>query len=81
MAKISDKLLVLKEGNLVVFDKTENVFSDYESLLNAGLKLSVSAWIYNELVKDGLVKPKNVYTVETAADSIYSALKEGGKNA
>ena len=77
VAALCEKLLVLSNGQAVMFDTTENVFSQYESLINNGLDLPSVAKIFKELHKLGYLQDKMAYTVGDAKRIIIDSLKGG----
>lgn len=81
VAALCEKLLVLSSGRAVMFDKTEKVFSQYETLINNGLDLPSVAKIFEELHKLGYLKDKMAYTVDDAKKIIVDSIKGGALNA
>ncbi|MBR4099976.1 MAG: energy-coupling factor transporter ATPase [Clostridia bacterium] len=80
MAQITDKLLVLSRGELVMFDKTENVFKNGEKLREIGLNVPIVTRVFNKLKELGVDVPQDVFTVERAVE-VLKNLKEGDSNA
>lgn len=80
MAQITDKLLVLSRGELVMFDKTENVFKNGEKLREIGLNVPIVTRVFNKLKELGVDVPRDVFTVERAVE-VLKKLKEGDSNA
>ena len=80
MAQITDKLLVLSRGELVMFDKTENVFKNGEKLREIGLNVPIVTRVFNKLKELGVDVPQDVFTVERAVE-VLKSLKEGDSNA
>lgn len=80
MAQITDKLLVLSRGELVMFDKTENVFKNGEKLREIGLNVPIVTRVFNKLKELGVDVPQDVFTVERAVE-VLKKLKEGDSNA
>ena len=77
VAALCEKLLVLSNGQSLMFDTTENVFSQYESLINNGLDVPSVAKIFKELHKLGYLQDKMAYTVGDAKRIIIDSLKGG----
>lgn len=81
MALLADKLIVMNNGNLEMFDTTENVFSNAGKLKSIGLNVPMVTEVFFELKKMGLKVPDNILTVESAVDYLLSIKKGGGINA
>ena len=77
VAALCEKLLVLSNGRAVMFDSTDKVFSQYETLINNGLDLPSVAKIFKELHKLGYLQDKMAYTVDDAKRIIMDSLKGG----
>ena len=75
LAKISDKLLVLNEGNQVAFDTLNNVFKNRERLQSIGLDVPEVTKIMIALKEKGLINNDEVYTVKEAADIITNTFR------
>lgn len=80
MAQITDKLLVMNKGSLVMFDKTEEVFKKGDELRNIGLNVPIVTRVFDKLREQGIDLPDNVFTVERAVE-VLKKKKEGGTNA
>ena len=80
MAEITDKLLVLNKGEVVMFDKTEKVFSNNELLESIGLNVPMVTKIFILLKRRGLSIDKNVFTISEAVKALNN-LKAGDNNA
>ena len=81
MALLADKLIVMNNGNLEMFDTTVNVFSNAGKLKSIGLNVPMITEVFFELKKMGLKVPDNILTVESAVDYLLSLKKGGGLNA
>ena len=77
IARISDKVLVMNRGELAMFDKTEKVFSNSETLENIGLNVPQVTKIMSKLKENGININGDVLTVDGAVNAIL-ALKNGG---
>ena len=80
MAYLTDKLLVMSGGKLVMFDKTENVFKNGDALREIGLNVPIVTRVFYELKQLGLDVPLDVFTVEKAVN-ILKNIKAGDRNA
>ena len=80
MAQITDKLLVMSKGSLVMFDKTENVFKNGEKLRKIGLNVPIVTRVFDVLKEKGFEIPDDVFTVERAVE-VLKQIKAGDRNA
>lgn len=80
MAYLTDKLLVMSEGRLVMFDKTENVFKKGDMLRKIGLNVPIVTRVFYELKEMGVDVPLDVFTVEQAVE-VLKHIKAGDRNA
>jgi len=80
MAMFTDKLLVMSKGELVMFDKTENVFKNGDKLREIGLNVPIVTRVFYELKQKGIDLPLDVFTVEKAVEVIKN-MKAGDRNA
>ena len=80
MAQITDKLLVMNKGQLVMFDKTEKVFENGDKLREIGLNVPIVTRVFDELRKSGIDVPNDVFTVERAVE-VLKQIKAGDRNA
>lgn len=80
MAVITDKLLVLSKGNLIMFDKTENVFKNGDKLREIGLNVPIVTRVFYKLKELGVNVPTDVFTVEKAVE-VLKQIKAGDRNA
>ena len=78
MAVLTDKLLVLNNGNLVMFDKTENVFARASELKAIGLNVPMVTNVLMLLKEKGVELPDNILTVDQAVKALLN-LKKGGE--
>ena len=81
MALIADKLLVMNNGELAIFDTTENVFRQYELLKSMGLNVPMVTQIMLLLKEKGVNIPDNIFTVDRAVDYLLEIYKGGSQNA
>lgn len=78
IAAISDKVLVMNEGRLFMFDTTENVFSNMEALKEVGLNVPQITKIMLLLKSKGIDISANALTVDKAVE-IIKEYREGGR--
>ena len=80
MAVLADKLLVMNEGRLEMFDKTEKVFENGEKLREIGLNVPIVTRVFDKLREKGIDLPCDVFTVSRAVE-VLKNMKAGDRNA
>lgn len=80
MAYLTEKLLVLSNGRLVMFDKTENIFKQGDALREIGLNVPIVTRVFDEIKNMGIDVPTDIFTVEQAVDALKK-IKAGKNNA
>lgn len=80
IAAISDKVLVMNEGNLYMFDSTERVFSQHEELKSVGLNIPQITKIMLLLKEKGIELPHSL-TVDSAVKAIVNHIGGVKENA
>lgn len=68
MAVLADRLLVMSNGELVMFDTVENIFKNGDKLRGIGLNVPIVTRVFDELRASGLKLPDDVFTVERAVE-------------
>ncbi len=81
IARVAQKVLVMNEGRVFLFDTTPRVFSRADELERIGLAVPEVTRICMELRRKGLYTGENAYTVEQAAAFLLPHLKGGGRHA
>ncbi len=81
MALLADRLIVMNKGEMVLFDKTENIFKQHELLTTIGLNVPIVTQVFLKLKEKGIDIPNNIFTVQSAVDYILSITKGGSNNA
>lgn len=81
MAVLTDKLVVLNKGQLVMFDATENVFRKNELLQSIGLNVPIVTQVMLKLKNMGVSVPDNIFTVDKAVDYLLDLSKGGNGRA
>lgn len=76
IAKIADKVLVMNNGNLEMFDTPNAVFAQGERLEKMGLKIPHITKIMNSLADSGFNIEKGILTVDEAVKKILLLLNE-----
>ena len=79
IARFADKIIVMNKSNLVMFDKTKEVFSKGRELEKIGLRVPQITKIMLELREKGFNVPEGILTVDEAMDCISSLLDKEGK--
>ena len=79
IARVADKIIVMSKSNLVMFDKTKEVFSKGRELEKIGLRVPQITKIMLELREKGFNVPEGILTVDEAMDCISSLLDKEGK--
>lgn len=79
IARVADKIIVMNKSNLVMFDKTKEVFSKGRELEKIGLRVPQITKIMLELLEKGFNVPEGILTVDEAMDCISSLLDKEGK--
>ncbi len=77
IAKISDKVLVMNHGELVMFDKTSKVFENYSLLESIGLNVPQITKIMAAVKEKGINISGTFLDVDSAVSTILK-LKNGG---
>lgn len=68
MALITDRLMIMNDGELLAFDKTEKIFSKQELLHSAGLEVPMVTRVFKQLEQSGYKVPTDIFTVEQAVN-------------
>lgn len=79
IARVADKIIVMNKSNLVMFDKTKEVFSNGRELEEIGLRVPQITKIMLDLREKGFNVPEGILTVDEAMDCISSLLDKEGK--
>ena len=76
IAKVARRVLVMNHGEVMMFDKTENVFKHCRELTEIGLDVPQVTKIFMSLKEKGIVEDDGVYTVERATEILTELLKK-----
>lgn len=79
IARVADRIIVMNESHLVMFDKTREVFSHGRELEKIGLRVPQITRIMLELKEKGYDVPDGILTVDEAFSAVSSLLKKEGK--
>lgn len=77
-AEFADRVLVMKEGQILADDSPKNVFSDIEMIKKAGLTVPQTTELLSGLFELGLDVDKTYISIDSCAESIISMLKNKG---
>ena len=82
-ARIAERVLVMNDGRVCMFDRVEKVYSRPEELAAIGLNVPQVTRVFMGLKKRGVQVPDGVYTVEQARAALLPMLqgKGGGTHA
>lgn len=79
IARVADRIIVMNNSHLVMFDKTRAVFSHGRELEKIGLRVPQITKIMLELKEKGYDVPDGILTVDEAFSAVSSLLKKEGK--
>ncbi|MDL2253561.1 energy-coupling factor transporter ATPase [Ruminococcaceae bacterium OttesenSCG-928-I18] len=77
VAKYADKVLVMKDGGIAMYDTTQQIFARAQELLDIGLSVPQITKVFLRLREMGLAIDTDVYTVKYAAETVLR-FAEGG---
>lgn len=77
IARCADRVLVMNQGNVEMFDSTENVFKQGEHLTEIGLKVPQITQVFLELKRLGADVDSGIYTMEQAKAAAVAYLQGG----
>lgn len=77
MARYADRILVLNDGEVVMFDQTEKVFAKHDTLSKIGLNVPQITDVFLKLKALGVNISTDVFTVKQAVAAVKSLLKGG----
>lgn len=80
VAKYAEKVLVMKDGGIMMYDTTPNVFARAQELLDLGLSVPQITKVFLRLQAMGLPIDTDVYTIKYATESLLKLAQkmEGG---
>lgn len=79
IARVADRILVMNESKLVMFDETHKVFARGDELEKIGLRVPQITKIMSMLRSRGVDVPDGILTVEDAVNAINELSKKEGK--
>lgn len=79
IARVADRIIVMNNSRLVMFNKTKEVFSHGRELEKIGLKVPQITKIMLELKEKGYDVPDGILTVDEAFSAVSSLLKKEEK--
>ena len=79
IARVADRVMVMNSSELVMFDKTKEVFSHGDELEKIGLKIPQITKIMQSLKERGYEIPDGILNVDEALSVLTALLKKEGK--
>ncbi len=79
VAKVTEKVLVMNNSRVAMYDTVENVYSRAEELAKIGLNVPHVTRIFMALKQKGFPVNDKVFTVDQAAQQLLPLLKKEGK--
>lgn len=79
IARVADRIIVMSNSRVVMFDKTKEIFSKGRELEQIGLRVPQITRIMLELKEKGFDIDDGILTVDDALSQITSLLKKEGK--
>ena len=79
VAKVADKVLVMNQGQAVMYDTVEKVYAHSDELHEMGLNVPHITKVVSKLRKNGVDIHAGIYTVDKAYEAILELFKKGGK--
>ncbi len=73
IAKYADKVIVMNNAQVIMYDTTQNVFANAQMLINIGLSVPQITQIFLKLKQMGLNIKTDVYTMDYAVKTILNA--------
>ncbi len=80
IAKLADRILVMNQGEVAMFDKTDAVFRRGEELEKMGLAIPQITKITDALRREHIPIPEGIYTVEDACEALRRFLVKKGES-
>lgn len=81
VARLANRVLVMQDGGIAMFDETPKVFARAKELLELGLSVPQITQIFLRLRQMGLDISTDIYTSKYAAETLLNFAKGGGKGA
>lgn len=81
IARVADRVLVLNNGSVAMFETTENIFSHTAELESMGLSVPAVTKVFEKLREKGFEIPEGIYTVQAAKAALLPLLKGGATDA
>lgn len=79
IAQLADKVIIMKQGQVLLEGAPAEVFEQADLILSAGLLPPKTTIIMEELKAGGLPIDNIAYTVESGVEEIYQAMRRAGK--
>ena len=78
IAKVADKVLVMNNSSIFMYDTVENVYSKADQLAQIGLNVPHITKVFMGLKQRSITVSDGVYTVDKAFEVLYSLFKQKG---
>ena len=80
IAKNAQKVLVMQDGKLVLFDSTQRVFEQADEPVRIGLDVPQLTRVFLDLRKKGYDVERSVFSPERAAEALMDYMKKKGRS-
>lgn len=80
IAKNAQKVLVMQDGKLVLFDSTQRVFEQADELVRIGLDVPQLTRVFLDLRKKGYDVERSVFSPERATEALMDYMKKKGRS-
>lgn len=80
IAKNAQKVLVMQDGKLVLFNSTQRVFEQADELVRIGLDVPQLTRVFLDLRKKGYDVERSVFSPERAAEALMDYMKKKGRS-
>lgn len=75
-AYLSDRVIILNDGEIFLEGKPENVFEDESKILSIGLDIPFVLKLKNKLAKKGVIVPKDIRTIDGLSEFLCGRSKQ-----
>ncbi len=76
IASYAQKVMVLHQGTILAFDKTQNIFSQSEKLKAIGLDVPPITEVFHQLKMAGIPVAENIFTLDQAEEELKKLLMQ-----
>jgi energy-coupling factor transport system ATP-binding protein len=75
ISRLADRILVMNNGEVEMFDTVAKVFGNARRLSEIGLAVPQISTIFDKLRNEGIMLPRDVYTVDDAVNVLSNLLR------